>query len=355
MKVVVRYTLLVLLAFGVLAAALSAVPSNEWWIRWFDFPRVLSALILGSAFLGLLLFRPLKKWEVALAVAGMLGLTYEAYRIYPYLPLAAYDVPDAGDCAASLHVLTANVLMDNREAGELLAIIERLEPDVVFVVETDAWWADALNVLEENYPHRISEPLDNTYGLDLFSRLPLSNSQVRYLVEDDIPSVRTTVRLSTGQTVALYGVHPRPPRPESDTEQRDGELMTVAREISERGRPAIVVGDLNDVAWSATTRLVRDVGGLHDPRIGRGLFSSYHANIPVFRWPLDHIFTTEAFALQGLRVHAHIGSDHFPVSTRLCLTGEEDAPEPTGDESEEAQEVIDEAHEAERTDGPEED
>ncbi len=68
---------------------------------------------------------------------------------------------------------------------------------------------------------------------------------------------------------------PRPPRPGDDTGERDAELMTVAREVARRGAPAIVAGDLNDVGWSRTSRRMRAVGGLGDPRIGRGLLATF--------------------------------------------------------------------------------
>jgi len=70
--------------------------------------------------------------------------------------------------------------------------------------------------------------------------------------------------------VEIYGVHPRPPSLLQDTTERDIELIRVATKIKERGEPAIVLGDLNDVAWSPTTAMFMKTGGLLDPRRGRG-------------------------------------------------------------------------------------
>ncbi len=58
---------------------------------------------------------------------------------------------------------------------------------------------------------------------------------------------------------------------------------------------------------------------LLDPRIGRGIISTFHARVPFLRFRLDHLFHTPDFAIVDIRRRADFGSDHFPLLVRLSL------------------------------------
>jgi endonuclease/exonuclease/phosphatase (EEP) superfamily protein YafD len=283
------------------------------------------------------------------------ALATQAWAVLPYTPLHPQPALRAPSCApeSTVSLLAANVLYSNRDAQPLLEMVAELEPDLVLLSETDAWWDAALAPLTAAYAETVAQPQENHYGMHLFAALPLVDPQVRRLVEDEVPSILTGVTLPNGAVFDLYGLHPRPP-PLSDTEERDAELLIVAEEVRARRRPAVVAGDLNDVAWSQSTRLFQHVSGLLDPRIGRGLYSTFHADWPGMRWPLDYVFFDEAFTLVDLRVLPSIGSDHFPLMVSLCLGGAtaaaQEAPEPEAGDLEEAREAIEEGHRDEAED-----
>lgn len=176
-----------------------------------------------------------------------------------------------------------------------------------------------MDVIEEDYPHQIKAPLENTYGMLLYSRLPLKNGEVRYLVEDDIPSIETLVELKSGQFVKLYCLHPQPPVPQENprSTERDKEILMIAEKAKVREFPVVVAGDLNDVAWSYTTELFTRISGLLDPRRGRGFFNSFHAKYFFLRFPLDHIFCSADFTLSDIKRMPSCGSDHFPMFVNL--------------------------------------
>jgi endonuclease/exonuclease/phosphatase (EEP) superfamily protein YafD len=307
---------------------------EAWWVRGLDFPRLqlaAAAVALLAAQLAVLDRSHPAAWAAMGVALGC--LLYQATWILPYTPLFPREVAGAeGDGAGrSLRILTVNVLTPNRNADGLLEMVRRHRPDVLVAVETDRWWERRLDALEPEYPHALKCPLDNLYGMHVYSRLPLEEARVRFLVQDDIPSMHAVAVLPSGQRVRMHFLHPAPPSPTENAEssERDAELVMVGRSVAEARLPVVVTGDLNDVAWSATTRLFRKVSGTLDPRVGRGMFNTFHARYPFLRWPLDHVFHSRHFTLARLERLPAFGSDHFPILVELVLAPER-APENGG-------------------------
>ncbi len=307
--------------FGLAATAvLPMLRSDRWWIRALDFPRLqLLALYLVAA--------PLVLWggrgsRAARLAAGSLGAAaaYQLTWIYPYVPGSRVEVHGASrhHPERSIRLLVANVRRGNREVGRLLERVAAAEPDLVVLDEPDEWWIGRLHVLEETFPHAVTCPLDNAYGMALYSKLPIDEARVRFLVEPDVPSIHARVRLRSGEAIRLISLHPRPPRPGTDSGERDAELVLVGRQAAGAPEPTIVCGDMNDVAWSPTSRLFQKVSGLLDPRRGRGLYATFHAETPPWlRYPLDHLFHSGHFRLAAMQTLGYIGSDHLPLLVEL--------------------------------------
>ena len=313
-----------LVALALLLVLLSFLPmwqTDRWWVRQWDYPRLQVAGLLllcgvGLAFVGL--ERGRRFWALAASIVA--ALAWQASHFIIYQPLWPSEVASIRSCPAERQValLNANVLMTNKEYSRLIDLVERRNPDVVLLLETDLAWEKAIQPLMKRYPYRLSEPVPNTYGMILLSRLPMEG-RIEHRLQSGVPSADVRLRLGGGQEVILHALHPEPPWPGDDSGERDAELVGVGREVRDEGRAAIVMGDLNDVAWSRTSRLFKKVAGMNDPRVGRGFYPTFNANYPLLRWPLDHLFVSPHFDLMAIDLLPEIGSDHLPIFFRLCL------------------------------------
>ncbi|MEC8886058.1 MAG: endonuclease/exonuclease/phosphatase family protein [Pseudomonadota bacterium] len=353
--------LFVILALLVIWLTISSrIPRDEWWFRVADFPR-LQVLTVGLLTLAGLLWwpAPWTIWREILLIALMAAIAYQLKMVLPYTFIWKNQVKSVRqedlNPDKQISMIVSNVLTPNRKYQKLINLVNELQPDLLLTLETDQSWQNALSVIEKDYPYRVAVPLDNLYGMHLYSKLELKNAEVKHLLSDEIPSIHASVILRSGNEVDLYCLHPQPPSPTEAAEStlRDAELLMVGDAIKDINQSCIVMGDLNDVAWSKTTRLFQRISGLLDPRVGRKFINTFHADYPCFRWSLDHVFHSIDFALVKMERLPHIGSDHFPVYTVLqtdrmyeCI--HEEIEEEEGDQ-EEADEKIQEGIEKSRT------
>lgn len=331
----------------------SLIPRDEWWFRGADFPR-LQILALGFISLAFLMFwhEPWTLYRQVIFVLLIAALAYQLKMVLPYTFLWKKQVKKVRqeqlNTDKQISLIVSNVLTPNQKYHLLIEHIEALQPDLVLTLETDQTWQNELSVIEKDYPYRVPVPLDNLYGMHLYSKLELKETEVKFILSDEIPSIHTTVTLRSGQQVQLYCLHPKPPSPTEakDSTLRDAELLIVGDQIKDLDESCIVMGDLNDVAWSRTTRLFQRISGLLDPRVGRHYVNTFHADYPLLRWSLDHVFHSTDFALVKMQRLKHVGSDHFPVYVVLQTGREFEAVqeelEQTDADEQEAQQAIQE-------------
>jgi endonuclease/exonuclease/phosphatase (EEP) superfamily protein YafD len=349
---------IILYLSGFTAIVLTVLPFlrlGAWWIRIGDFPRLQIAVV---AVLVNIVFNivgyPLALVEVIFLTALSACSVYQIFHILPYTPFYRRQVQKSRVPLPKkvIRILFSNVYIKNREYEKLVRLVEKMNADIVLLAETDAAWVEAVEPLKKLYPTMIAHPLDNGYGMVLFSRLKLINPELKFIIEPVVPSIHTDVELPSGDAVRLYCMHPRPPIPMETgrSTERDAELLIVGKEIGEldrQNKPTIIFGDLNDVAWSRTTRLFQKISRLLDPRVGRGMYSTFPVKYPLLHFPLDHIFHTDHFRLVELRRLKNVGSDHFPVYVTLSLETTarfvQQAPEADADDHAEAHETIQEA------------
>jgi endonuclease/exonuclease/phosphatase (EEP) superfamily protein YafD len=323
---------LLIFTLGYLLVVISLIPlvrNDNWVFRVFEYPRsqkLLINLFLLAAFTAVAeLHVTYHKIFLALLVLNAL---YLFYQIWPYTFLAKKQMKKSSgaDSKRQFRLLIANVYQDNGDIGLCVQSIKHYSPDVALLVETDERWLAKLDEsLGSQFKYRVAEPLNNTYGMVLYSNFKLINPEIKYLVENDIPSIHAEIEIGSGDYIKLYGLHPKPPVPQETARstERDAEILLVAKEAVRCKIPVIVAGDLNDVAWSYTTDLFLKVSKLLDPRRGRGFYNTFNAHYWFLRWPLDHVFCSTRFELISLKRLPSIGSDHFPILIDLFLCEEE--------------------------------
>ncbi|WP_460313342.1 endonuclease/exonuclease/phosphatase family protein [Aliiglaciecola aliphaticivorans] len=318
----IETTLLCTSGFLLAITLLPLLPSNHWICRSWEFPRVQIVVLIVINILLTAIFSE-NTLMISLLAVNIASLLYQVVWILPYTFLYPKEVEQGTktQSSTSIKVITANVLMPNKSAQKLIDLVTQYEPDILVTLETNKWWQEAMSPIHKKYPYRVNKPLENLYGMHVYSKFEISDLQVMELIEKDVPSVHCYIHFAQNVKVKFHFMHPAPPSPtENETAKpRDKELLLIADEVKNSLQPTIVTGDLNDVAWSPTTRNFRHKSGLQDPRIGRGFFNTFHADYPVIRWPLDHLFHSHHFMLIDIKRLPSIDSDHFPLFTELVV------------------------------------
>ena len=310
----------VLFVFGILAW----LNIQKWYIKIFDIGKFHFCVLIGAllifyaVFIGEYSSRDL--WIIAALVFVLL---VNFWVVLPFTPLYSKEIPSSTRNDEIISLLICNVRQSNRKTAKLKEYINKLKPDVVLLTEVDQYWCDQVEEALAYLPNRVLQPQDNTYGIAMYSKFELKNEKINFYIEDDIPSVRCMIKINEHDYLNFFGLHPKPPAPWTKLLNKQAEILLVAKLIEELEDPTIVAGDLNDVGWSKITSIFKRISGLVDPRVGRGFYNTYNANVPIFRYPIDHLFVSACFKLHRIKRLGYVGSDHFPMYVELSYEPEE--------------------------------
>ncbi|AUD05902.1 endonuclease/exonuclease/phosphatase family protein [Spirosoma pollinicola] len=315
-------TLLIIVTLGSLI-----YNSSLWFLQVLNFPRLEVLIALGLCLLVFLLIP--KKWTITglVFVTGLVvSIGIQACILFPYTPLAEKAVKSALQVSVNkqsvFSIIVANVLIKNRHADELLTIIANKDPTFVLTMEVNDWWIKQLNVLKKSYPYSLRFPTDNAYGMALYSKIPLTNPQIKFLNHDRVPSFTMDITLPDSNRFKLCTIHPVAPAPSKYPTNIGGKEMALLKEarlIAHPSLPIVVAGDFNDVGWSHNTTQFAAISGLNDVRYGRGMYNTFDAQSLFMRWPLDYVFVSKQFKVLSVEQLPKFGSDHFPYYVQLTL------------------------------------
>ena len=284
-----------------LATVLPMSNSYRWWVRACEFPRIQ----IAAAGILYLCLAPFTSLTVALSVGLVViaALVRQASWIAPFTRLTKPElqlVPEQ-EGGSQVKIMSSNVEMPNTDHAAVGRVIEESDPDIVFLMETDDTWFEALKQTLSSYSTVKTELRDNYYGMVFATRLDVARVEIVYLTPDHTPTLFAELLTPDGAVFRVVGLHPRPPVPGNDTWDRDAELLYTARFAGSADIPLVAIGDFNDAAWSRRSRLFKRVGEYLDPRIGRGIVASFDAKRKWLRIPIDQFYVTKEVAVVDFR------------------------------------------------------
>ncbi|NOY29791.1 MAG: hypothetical protein GXP28_06320 [Planctomycetes bacterium] len=289
-----------LVGFAVLAALPTylALGARLWWV-----------LDLATHFCAFYAFALLpiavallvsKRWRLLAFVSAALAI-----NISLLAPLYFRDrVPTD---TQPLRIVSINVLFENPQHERVLDCIRQETPDLVLLMEVNASWQPALTTLKSQFPYSLFETKEGSFGIALFSKLPLENLQLLDFGSIGTPSIQATVRVD-GTPVQIVGAHFIPPMNGEKSRLRNQYLIAAAQELARTPGPRLLLGDLNITPWSPYFRDLLKLGGLRNSQIGFGIQPTWLAALPI-----DHLLHSDDVAILDRRIGPDVGSDHRPL------------------------------------------
>jgi endonuclease/exonuclease/phosphatase (EEP) superfamily protein YafD len=292
-------------------ATLTGFLGNLWWLLELTshFPAHLA--VASGLFTVMWAFKRRRRWTIFSGVITSINALLVLALFWP----VNQTVPASGQ---RLRLVAVNVHTANLRSDLVLEFLQRIDADVVLLMEVNQRWMDALAPLSNRYPEIIADPRSDNFGIALLNRIASTNSTVIFPGEAEVPSIRTTL-LVNGQALTLLGTHPLPPGSAEYARLRNDQLRAIAAIVRESSAPTIVLGDLNATPWSPYFRKLLRATGLRNTSQGRGLYNSWPARLPVGRIPLDQCLVSPGIHVIDKQLGPQVGSDHLPVIIDLQI------------------------------------
>jgi endonuclease/exonuclease/phosphatase (EEP) superfamily protein YafD len=302
------------LALG--AASAVAFSARWWWIgelaASFRWHLGWCAMLCGA-----LLFA-LRMWRTACAAVILACL-----HVAPELQLALGARPQAAS-GHTLDIVEANVFWPNKRIAEVIDALRAADPDLIAFEELSPASREQLERALAAWPERVISPApeswsEGTWGVGLFSKLPLRNARRVPIGDAYAPLIEAQVELD-GRVVTVRVVHvPRPGRVQH-LARRASTLAALETELAWDER-CVLVGDLNTTSTSPAFDELLERTHLRDSRAGFGRQPTWtlrKLGLPL-SIAIDHVLVGANVAVIERETLSLPGSDHHAVRARLAL------------------------------------
>ncbi len=282
----------------------------------FDLTANFRVQYLGCLVVAAILFLLGQKWTWAVVCVA-----FALVNLVEILPAFTGRGKPQSTASGRVRLLLANVLSSNKDYGRMQELIRTEQPDVVGIIEASSGWMEALSVFEETYPHVVSRPREDNFGIALLSRFPFEKSEIIEVGDAMVPSAMARIR-SNDREFTIVATHPPHPVRRSGFKYRNRQLEAAAEYVRSLEGPVILCGDLNTTPWSPFFKKLLRQSGLRDSRRGRGIQPTWpgQARLPLLRIPLDHVLRSPDVAILRRKIGPDIGSDHLPVIVEFSLS-----------------------------------
>lgn len=211
----------------------------------------------------------------------------------------------------ALKVASFNTLWSNHDADAVKAEIERLDADLITLIEMGPAKRRILDELKGRYPYQF-----HCYEVDfckfvLLSKLPFTDGQSRGRWKGP-PFISVRLGPEAGG-LTVFGVHTiRFPHAQAQFRH----VTEMAKLIERAPGPRLVMGDFNATPFSRILQVLQ--GSANLTRLTN--LPSWPSQVGLPQIAIDHIFVSPGIRqLEAERIGEPAGSDHYPVSVRIAV------------------------------------
>jgi endonuclease/exonuclease/phosphatase (EEP) superfamily protein YafD len=298
-----------ILGLSIGLAGLAAARLGHLWVAFDVFSQFTAQFVFLVLAFGLGLFMP--RGKVLTAVVFLVAM-FAGYSMWPYYVSSHPSILSTiKEGERELRVASYNTWLDNDKIDEVKAEIERLDADVIVLVELGPNKRVLFDQLISRYPYqaKCSDPTHCNFGI--LSKYPLTKIGDRMIWAGP-----RYIRASLGPEfggLSIYGVHTtRFPHSRAQFVQ----IQALVDELNTVTGRYVVMGDFNATPYSRVTQTLASQGNLQ--RLTT--LPTWPARVGLPQISIDHAFVSTGIRqLESESIGNSAGSDHFPIYLKLAV------------------------------------
>jgi len=223
------------------------------------------------------------------------------------IPIAKYWRPQKNSTNTQRHnlcIASFNVNTSNTEKEYVIAEINKLNPDIILLLEVNSEWTDALDGMP--FKFKMICPQPDNFGIAIYSKLPIEGSIQKF---EGLPYIDCRIN-----GLRILGAHTLPPIGTKGFQTRNAELNFLATKCE---ADTVLLGDLNITPFSTIFKEFLAKSKLKESIIGYGIYPTWGRINPLVTLPLDHILIGNKIEIKDFAIQGNYGSDHNLITARL--------------------------------------